>query len=215
MRYYIYLDKPFLRTILGSIGELDFDIDVIEYSVIKSYSNNNKLVVDPCIENGNNCEIFKDTEKSKNKEESFNSEKIRFGMDKGVSCNIQTERKYINISDISDMKNIGFYHKLITKVEQMKNRDINNRLYEGSGFITIYETRGENVKENNKLDWMMLLVTDIIKEESQLITTGFAPGEAVFSYKKLEDKLYYLPGVLSRKKQLLPEISRILEEISK
>ena len=34
MRYYIYLDKPFLRTILGSIGELDFDIDVIEYSVI-------------------------------------------------------------------------------------------------------------------------------------------------------------------------------------
>ncbi len=73
----------------------------------------------------------------------------------------------------------------------------------------------QNVKENNKLDWMMLLVTDIIKEESQLITTGFAPGEAVFSYKKLEDKLYYLPGVLSRKKQLLPEISRILEEISK
>lgn len=72
-----------------------------------------------------------------------------------------------------------------------------------------------NVKENNKLDWMMLLVTDIIKEESQLITTGFAPGESIFAYKKLEDKLFYLPGVLSRKKQLLPEISRILEEISK
>lgn len=152
MRYYIYLDKPFLRTILGSIGELDFDIDVIEYSVIKSYSNNNKLAVDPCIENGNNCEIFKDTEKRKNKEGSFNSEKIRFGMDKGVSCNIQTERKYINISDITDMKNIGFYHKLITKVEQMKNRDINNRLYENSGFITIYETRDENIKENNNFE---------------------------------------------------------------
>lgn len=72
-----------------------------------------------------------------------------------------------------------------------------------------------NVKENNKLDWMMLLVTDIIKEESQLITTGFEPGESIFGYKKLEDKLFYLPGVLSRKKQLLPEISRILEEISK
>ena len=72
-----------------------------------------------------------------------------------------------------------------------------------------------NVKENNKLDWMMLLVTDIIKEESQLITTGFAPAEQIFAYKKLGDNLYYLPGVLSRKKQLLPEISRILEEISK
>ena len=72
-----------------------------------------------------------------------------------------------------------------------------------------------NVKENNKLDWMMLLVTDIIKEESQLITTGFAPTEQIFAYKKLGDNLYFLPGVLSRKKQLLPEISRILEEISK
>ena len=72
-----------------------------------------------------------------------------------------------------------------------------------------------NVKENNRLDWMMLLVTDIIKEESQLITTGFEPGESIFGYKKLEDKLFYLPGVLSRKKQVLPEISRILEEISK
>lgn len=72
-----------------------------------------------------------------------------------------------------------------------------------------------NVKENNKLDWMMLLVTDIIKEESQLITTGYAPAEQIFAYKKLGDNLYYLPGVLSRKKQLLPEISRILEEISK
>lgn len=72
-----------------------------------------------------------------------------------------------------------------------------------------------SVKENNKLDWMMLLVTDIIKEESQLITTGFAPAEQIFAYKKLEDNLFHLPGVLSRKKQLLPEISRILEEISK
>ncbi len=71
------------------------------------------------------------------------------------------------------------------------------------------------VKESNKLDWMMLLVTDIIKEESQLITTGFAPAEQIFAYKKLEDTLFFLPGVLSRKKQLLPEISRILEEISK
>ncbi len=48
-----------------------------------------------------------------------------------------------------------------------------------------------NVKENNKLDWMMLLVTDIIKEESQLITTGFAPAEQIFAYKKLEDKLLF------------------------
>ena len=56
------------------------------------------------------------------------------------------------------------------------------------------------MKENNKLDWMMLLVTDIIKEESQLITTGFAPAEQIFAYKKLEDKLFFLPGVPFKEK---------------
>lgn len=71
------------------------------------------------------------------------------------------------------------------------------------------------VMDNNKLNWMMLLVTDIIKEESQLLTTGFTPAEQIFKYEKLEDNLFYLPGVLSRKKQLLPEVSRILEEINK
>ncbi|MDE7170238.1 MAG: putative manganese-dependent inorganic diphosphatase [Mucispirillum sp.] len=72
-----------------------------------------------------------------------------------------------------------------------------------------------SVKENNKLDWAMLLITDIIKEESQLITTGFDAGEKIFSYEKLGKNLFFLPGVLSRKKQLLPEVLRILEGISK
>lgn len=33
-------------------------------------------------------------------------------------------------------------------------------------------------------------------------------------YKKVEDNIYILSGVPSRKKQLLPEILRILEELS-
>lgn len=71
------------------------------------------------------------------------------------------------------------------------------------------------VKRNNNLDWIMLLVTDIIKEESELITSGYKLAESVFRYEKKGENLYFLPGVLSRKKQLLPEISRVLEEINK
>lgn len=72
-----------------------------------------------------------------------------------------------------------------------------------------------SVKGANNLDWMMLLVTDIIKEESVLITSGFEAGENIFSYKRLSDNAFFLPGILSRKKQLLPEVLRILEELNK
>lgn len=148
MRYYIYLDKTFLRTIFASMGEIDFNIDVIEYSVIKSYTNNNNLSIDPCMENGNNCEVFKDNVKDvkKTRNNSFNNEKIRVGYDKGVSCNIQTERKYINISDITDMKNIEFYHKLINNIENINNNRSDSRIYEEEGYITTY------INENNRSD---------------------------------------------------------------
>ena len=72
-----------------------------------------------------------------------------------------------------------------------------------------------SVKTTNGLDWAMLLVTDIIKEESVLITSGFEAGENLFSYKRLSADTFFLPGVLSRKKQLLPEVLRILEELNK
>ncbi|WP_265823398.1 putative manganese-dependent inorganic diphosphatase [Geovibrio ferrireducens] len=64
------------------------------------------------------------------------------------------------------------------------------------------------------LDWGMLLVTDIIMERSILLTTGFEAAEKILAYNKTEDCCFDLPGVLSRKKQLLPEILRVLEELN-
>ena len=69
------------------------------------------------------------------------------------------------------------------------------------------------LKKERKLDWAMLLVTNVIKERSILIVTDFAHCEKELMYKKIEDNLYDLPGVLSRKKQLLPEILRVLEAV--
>lgn len=67
----------------------------------------------------------------------------------------------------------------------------------------------------NNLAWAMILVTDIIKEESVLISTGYAAAEKLFAYDELPGGTFSLPGVLSRKKQLLPEILRVLEIVSK
>lgn len=69
-------------------------------------------------------------------------------------------------------------------------------------------------KGDYNLDWAMIMVTDIINDVSILLVTPFEAGEKLISYKKIDEHIYYLPDVLSRKKQLLPEILRILEEIS-
>lgn len=65
-------------------------------------------------------------------------------------------------------------------------------------------------KEKYSLDWAMLLITDIIEEESILLSTDFAPA-ADLSYHRIAENTFHLPDVLSRKKQLLPEVLYVLK----
>lgn len=70
----------------------------------------------------------------------------------------------------------------------------------------------EITKRDHGLDWAMLLVTDVIKEESILLSTPYPRREKALIYPSESPGKYLLKGVLSRKKQLLPEILRVLEE---
>lgn len=79
---------------------------------------------------------------------------------------------------------------------------------------TKYRKALEGVRKETGLDWVMLLITNVLKENSMLLSTDFPGGENSLVYKKHSPHLYLLPGVLSRKKQLLPEILRVLEELS-
>ena len=71
----------------------------------------------------------------------------------------------------------------------------------------------EKIRRDNRLDWAMLLITNVMKETSYLLTTPYPEGEEYLLYPKLSPQLYDLPGILSRKKQLLPEILRVLDEM--
>jgi len=71
------------------------------------------------------------------------------------------------------------------------------------------------VKRLKNINWVLLLITNVIDDNSVLIVTDFALAEEQLSYKKIENNLYDLPGILSRKKQLLPEVLRVAEIISK
>lgn len=73
-----------------------------------------------------------------------------------------------------------------------------------------YLSELENVRQKEKLDWAMLLVTNVLSEDSVLLITDFAKNYR-FIYEEKSKGQYLLPGVLSRKKQLLPEVLRVLE----
>jgi manganese-dependent inorganic pyrophosphatase len=69
----------------------------------------------------------------------------------------------------------------------------------------------ERVKKENKLEWAMVVITNIIREDSIMLCTRHL-AESKLSYKKDSDGQYDCPGVLSRKIQVLPEVIRVLGE---
>jgi len=68
------------------------------------------------------------------------------------------------------------------------------------------------MKEAKSLDGTMLLITDVMKDDSILLLRGLEDAAGSLPYEPLEEDVWNLPGILSRKKQLLPEILRAVEE---
>ncbi len=71
----------------------------------------------------------------------------------------------------------------------------------------------ESMAQEQKLDFSALLVTDIVSNGSLLMMSSEPKGWEEINYPELEDRLYQLDGVVSRKKQLLPLISSLMESI--
>ena len=92
----------------------------------------------------------------------------------------------------------------IGQCEVVTLRDLDN--YKDAYLKTLDE-----VRQKNSLNWAMLMITDVIKETSVLLTTDFKLNKNI-QYKKLETNVYDMPGVLSRKKQLLPDVLSIINQ---
>ena len=67
----------------------------------------------------------------------------------------------------------------------------------------------------DQLDFFGLLVTDAVRETSELLACGCHEMISNLPYNKIGDELYALPGVLSRKKQLLPQILAITASLQR
>ncbi|MBP5151341.1 MAG: DHH family phosphoesterase [Lachnospiraceae bacterium] len=69
----------------------------------------------------------------------------------------------------------------------------------------IYLKALDTVRMQSGLDWAVLMITDVMKEHSILLSTDHS-AEKNLQYLKVEERVYDMPGVMSRKKQLLPEV---------
>lgn len=66
-----------------------------------------------------------------------------------------------------------------------------------------------NFMEKNGVDLFVLMITDIIENNSQILVLGKQEiAEKAFNVK-LENNSAFLPGVVSRKKQIVPQIDSV------
>ena len=69
--------------------------------------------------------------------------------------------------------------------------------------------------ETNQVDFACLMITDIGMQSSKLLVSGHPKIVENIDYPREERFLFDLPGVVSRKKQLLPTLMWILNRVNK
>lgn len=84
------------------------------------------------------------------------------------------------------------------------------------GFENFFSHRAELLKEmkqlrrEEKYDFFALLVTNVVRETSMMLSVGEKRILDRVSYTRLDENTFDLPGVLSRKKQLLPHLLKVM-----
>ena len=76
-----------------------------------------------------------------------------------------------------------------------------------------YIKKLDKVRKKMALDWACLMVTDILTEHSVLLCTEHNARKNL-QYAPLDEGIYDMPGVMSRKKQLLPEVISAIDNES-
>jgi manganese-dependent inorganic pyrophosphatase len=71
----------------------------------------------------------------------------------------------------------------------------------------------DELVQSRRLDFAVLLVTDITRHNSFMLVAGDARVKAAIDYPEPEPGLFELAGVVSRKKQLLPHLARVLSDL--
>src|SRR5581483_3000961 len=73
----------------------------------------------------------------------------------------------------------------------------------------------EELRESERLLFAALLITDINTQNSLLLVKGDAAIIERINYPHVEqDEIFDMPGIVSRKKQLIPYLTGLLKEVA-
>lgn len=78
-------------------------------------------------------------------------------------------------------------------------------LHDVNEYKSAFLTALNDVRVKGGLDWAVVMITNVMNENSILLSTDFKAVKYL-PYAKLEPGIFDMPGVMSRKKQLLPEM---------
>jgi len=100
----------------------------------------------------------------------------------------------------NDLKefDIGDYHVAIGQISVMDGAEVLRRKSELLDFMA-------KMREQENYDAVMLMITDILAEATHLLSVGRLTGLLTKAFgHEAEPGVFYLPGVMSRKKQVVP-----------
>lgn len=69
----------------------------------------------------------------------------------------------------------------------------------------------QKIADTQGLDWTLLMVTDVLREKSVLLASYYRANREL-PYARISKQIYDMPGVMSRKKQLLPILLSVTAE---
>lgn len=103
------------------------------------------------------------------------------------------------LSDRKVFHHLDKYHFAISQVEEVGFEEFDKRESELLAILKEQQTQ-------QKLHLAGLLVTDVVNGNSQLLAVAFPAILDMLPFRRLSDNLFDLPGVMSRKKQVLPQV---------
>lgn len=149
MRYYIYLDKCFIRNIYSVIDGFEFSIDVLELTEECGCRTNSNINIDPGFENVRDYSVNnkQDNCYDNGYQKKINRKKANVCYGYSKYNDSRKIKKYINIQDITAIKCTKFYHNLLKKLEN-KTIDDKKIIIEKGFFVSNYS---ENITNNKVL----------------------------------------------------------------
>ena len=118
----------------------------------------------------------------------------------------KSEPEKLFLADSKNFTHLERFNFTISQVEEVSFDEFFNRQ-------NVLKEAAKDFAAARNLDLFGLLVTDVEQENSILLAIGKHEILDNLPFRKLGENLYDLPGVLSRKKQLLPQILRIFDSL--